>query len=389
MILRLMTLAILLACSDSQARTAQNTASTRTVTANPIQAGTISLESVAGKFDKPVFLTAPAGDARLFVVEQAGRIRVVKNGATLPTPFLDIVGRVQSGGERGLLSVAFHPDYKRNGWFFVNFTDRDGNTRIERFSASSNADVADPASSQLVLGADQPYGNHNGGLVMFGPDGMLYIGTGDGGSGGDPRRNGQNSNVLLAKMLRINVNGSPPYTIPAGNPYARSGGRREIWAIGLRNPWRFSFDRTTGMLYIADVGQNEYEEIDVEPASAAGLNYGWNTMEADHCYGKDSCDRSGLTLPKLTYNHSGGACSVTGGYVYRGKRIPSIAGHYFYSDYCTGWLRSFRMEKGEATDRREWTMEKIGHVVSFGEDASGELYIIAEDGKIFRFREAR
>jgi glucose/arabinose dehydrogenase len=362
------------ACTDSQAKSSA---------ASPEQpSGTIRLEQVDGRFKNPVYLASPPGDSRLFIVEQAGRIRIVKNGEALPQPFLDIADRVKSGGEQGLLSVAFHPDYRTNGFFYVNFTDRSGNTRVERFKVSANPDVADAASSKLVIGIDQPYANHNGGLVMFGPDGMLYIGMGDGGSGGDPHGNGQNRNALLGKILRLDVS-SEPYGIPVGNP--RTGGRAEIWAAGMRNPWRFAFDRQSGMLYVADVGQNEIEEIDVESATEPGLNYGWNIMEGDHCYRSSSCDREGLVMPKVTYNHSGGACSVTGGFVYRGRRIPSLVGNYFYSDYCAGWLKSFRMVNGAVTDRREWkTSETLGHVVSFGEDAYGELYILTEGGKVLK-----
>ena len=362
------------ACADSQAKSSA---------ASPEQpGGTIRLEQVDGRFRNPVYLASPPGDSRLFIVEQAGRIRIVKNGQALSEPFLDIADRVRSGGEQGLLSVAFHPDYRTNGYFYVNFTDRSGDTRVERFKVSANPDVADPASSKLVIGIDQPYANHNGGLVMFGPDGMLYVGMGDGGSGGDPHGNGQNRNALLGKILRLDVS-SEPYGIPVGNP--RTGGRAEIWATGMRNPWRFAFDRQAGLLYVADVGQNEIEEIDVESATEPGLNYGWNIMEGDHCYRSSSCDREGLVMPKVTYNHSGGACSVTGGFVYRGRRIPSLVGTYFYSDYCAGWLKSFRMVNGAVTDRREWkTSESLGHVVSFGEDAFGELYILTEGGKVLR-----
>jgi glucose/arabinose dehydrogenase len=364
-----------LACGDSQARpAAQRSAS-----------NALRLEKI-GDFRSPVYLTAPAGDPRLFIVEQAGRIQIVKNGRKLPEPFLDISDRVRSGGEQGLLSMAFHPEYSRNGQFFVNFTDRSGDTRVERFTVSSNPDVANGASTKLVIGIDQPYSNHNGGLVMFGPDGMLYIGMGDGGSGGDPHRNGQNRNALLGKLLRLNVSRVEPYSIPDSNPFrGQSGARPEIWATGMRNPWRFAFDRATNLLYIADVGQNEIEEIDVEPASVAGLNYGWNIMEGDRCYSGSSCDRSGLTMPKVTFNHSGGACSVTGGFVYRGRRMPSIVGNYFYSDYCAGWLKSFRMQNGTVTDRRDWIpSSNLGHVVSFGEDSAGELYILSESGSVFR-----
>jgi glucose/arabinose dehydrogenase len=392
MMMKALVAAALLACIDSQANPAVRGtgtgASESAVPAGSAQSAptTMRLEQVGERFRSPVHLTSPPGDARLFVVEQAGRIRIVKNGSVVSQPFLDIASRVQSGGEQGLLSMAFHPDFQSNGYFFVNFTDRSGDTRVERFHADPAGDVADASSSRLVIAIDQPYGNHNGGLVVFGPDGMLYIGMGDGGSGGDPRGNGQSRQVLLGKLLRVDVNGSEPYAIPRNNPYAAgSGERSEIWAFGLRNPWRFAFDRSSGLLYIADVGQNEREEIDVEPATTAGLNYGWNIMEGDRCYRSGTCNRSGLILPKISYGRDGGACSVTGGFVYRGRRIPSIAGHYFYSDYCAGWLKSFRMDGGAVTDRREWKMDSIGHVVSFGEDSSGELYIIAEGGRVFRF----
>lgn len=352
----------------------------------PLTATTMRLEQVGEGFQSPVFVTTPPGDSRLFVVEQAGRIRILKSGRVVAQPFLDISARVRSGGEQGLLSMAFHPDYRTNGWFYVNFTDRNGDTHIERFKASANPDVADLASMLLVLKIDQPYSNHNGGLVMFGPDGMLYIGMGDGGSGGDPKGNGQNPRALLGKMLRINVSRADPYTAPVGNPFANGrGGAPEVWATGMRNPWRFSFDRTAGLLYIGDVGQNREEEIDVAPASRAGINYGWNIMEGGSCYRSSGCNHNGLQAPALSYQQHDGGCSVIGGYVYRGRGIPEIVGHYFYSDYCGGWLRSFQYENGAATDRRSWTIPSIGNIVSFGEDSAGELYIVAENGRIFRF----
>ncbi|HEX2721451.1 MAG TPA: PQQ-dependent sugar dehydrogenase, partial [Gemmatimonadaceae bacterium] len=322
-------LAVISACSDSQARPAAGKSGDHKVkpaeAASAARARSIKLEQVGGRFTSPVYLTSPPGDSRLFVVEQAGRIIVVKDGRALAEPFLDISARVRSGGEQGLLSMAFHPDYRRTGEFFVNFTDRDGDTRIERFSVSSNADVADRSSTKLVLTVDQPYSNHNGGHILFGLDGMLYIGMGDGGSGGDPHNNGQNPRALLGKLLRINVGRAEPYSIPVGNPYADGSlGRREVWAIGLRNPWRFAFDRPTGLLYIADVGQNQLEEVHVEPSSKPGLNYGWKRMEGDHCYGSGECSREGLQMPAVVYNHEGGACSITGGFVYRGRRVPSL-----------------------------------------------------------------
>lgn len=369
---------VLIACADSAAKTPVSTANSAP--------HTMRLEQVGDRFQNPVYVTSPPGDSRLFVVEQAGRIRVVKNGVASPTSFLDITSRVKSGGEQGLFSVAFHPNYRTNGFFYVDFTDKHGETHVERFKVSANADIADSASSLLILKIDQPYGNHNGGLVMFGPDGMLYIGMGDGGSGGDPKENGQNRNALLGKILRINVSRTDPYSIPAGNPFPNGAeGKPEVWATGIRNPWRFAFDRTAGLMYIADVGQGEIEEVDVVQSSRAGVNYGWNIMEGDACYHPSSgCNKAGLELPVLTYKHIANACSITGGFVYRGRRVPSIVGHYFYADYCAGWIHSFKYENGVATDKREWTIPDLGHIVSFGEDASGELYVVSESGKIWR-----
>jgi glucose/arabinose dehydrogenase len=350
--------------------------------------GTLRLQEVASGLSSPLYLTAPAGDPRLFVVEQPGRIRIVQDGRLLPTPFLNLASRVSSGGERGLLSVAFHPRYASNGFLYVNYTDRNGDTRIERYSVSADPNVADPSSARLLLSIKQPFANHNGGLNLFGPDGMLYIGMGDGGSGGDPRGNGQNRNTLLGKMLRLDVDGGEPYAIPPDNPFAgQNGTLNEIWALGLRNPWRFSFDREANLLYIADVGQSQWEEINVVPAGAGGLNYGWNRMEGDHCFRTPNCDQAGLVRPVLEYSHSDG-CSVTGGCVYRGKNIPSVVGHYFYADYCEGWVRSFKYANGVATESREWAVGDVGNVLSFGEDAAGELYILSGNGRVYRITSA-
>ncbi|HLE57473.1 MAG TPA: PQQ-dependent sugar dehydrogenase [Rhodothermia bacterium] len=345
----------------------------------------LAVQEVAAGLADPLYVTAPVGDPRLFVVEQSGRIRIIKNGQLLQVSFLDIVARVSSGGERGLLSVAFHPAYATNGFFYVNFTDVGGNTRVERFSVSSNPDVADPGSSKLILTVAQPFSNHNGGLNLFGSDGMLYIGLGDGGSGGDPQGNGQNRGALLGKILRIDVDRGDPYAIPADNPFVgQQGARGEVWAFGLRNPWRFAFDRTAGLLYVADVGQNRFEEVDVVVSNRAGVNYGWNTMEAASCFGSSSCNQQGLELPVLVYDHSGGACSITGGFVYRGTILPEIGGHYFYSDYCAGFLRSFRYRNGAAVDQRTWDVGSIGSITSFGVDAAGELYLTSSNGRVYR-----
>jgi hypothetical protein len=348
----------------------------------------VGLETVAEGLDFPLWLTAPPADPRLFVVEKGGRVRIVQDGALLPTPFLDLSGQVSTGSEQGLLSLAFHPDYTSNGRFFVNFTDTAGDTRVVEMRVSAaDPDRADPGSARVVLVIEQPFSNHNGGLALFGPDGMLYVGTGDGGSGGDPQGNGQDLGTLLGKLLRVDVDGGQPYAIPSDNPFADTpGARPEVWAYGLRNPWRFSFDRETGDLYVADVGQNRLEEVNAVRGSGSGLNYGWNVMEGTRCFEpSEGCDRSGLTLPVTEFDHDEG-CSVTGGFVYRGSAIPELRGTYLYSDYCSGFVRSFRFANGRAeSERRLAELEPADDAVSsFGEDAAGEMYILTAGGGVHR-----
>ena len=326
----------------------------------------------------PVFLTQPLDDGRIFVVEQPGRIRLIKDGVLQTTPFLDITSRVLYGGERGLLSVAFHPQYATNHFFYVYFTTQtNGDIRIERFTATANPDVADPATTKLILTtAHSAQANHNGGLLSFGPDGMLYAGLGDGGGGGDPFGNGQNFNALLGSLLRLDVDHGDPYLIPPDNPFVGQPNRRgEIWAKGLRNPWRYAFDPPSGNLYVADVGQNAHEEVDVVAATTKGVNYGWNTMEGASCYNASTCNQTGLQLPVIDYGHNG-PCSITGGYVYRGTAIDGLQGHYLYSDYCAGFLKSFRFENGAAVDQKDWGITSSA-VTSFGRDFAGELYLIS------------
>ena len=358
-------------------------------TAAPTTPGTVTLraQQVVEGLASPVYLTAPKGDSRLFIVEQAGRIRIVKSGALVATPFLDITSRVVSGGERGLLSLAFDPAYATNGRFYVYYTGAQGDIFVDRFTVSSNADVANTTSDRVITIQHRANSNHNGGLLMFGPDGFLYMGTGDGGGAGDVPNNAQNTDVLLGKLLRLDV-GSLPYTIPAGNPFVGQAGADEIWAYGLRNPWRYAFDvppdGSAPKLYIADVGQGAREEVDAADASASGRNYGWRTMEGTQCYNPSSgCNQAGLTLPVLDYDHGQG-CSISGGSVYRGAAIPEIRGHYFYSDYCSGWLRSFRLSGGAAVDQREWTIGNVGNVTSFGVDSAGELYMLSSNGRVYR-----
>jgi hypothetical protein len=346
--------------------------------------------SGAGAFAFPLLVLSPAGDrTRLFVVEKRGTIRIVQQGAILAAPFLDLSGQVSNGSEQGLLGVAFHPQYQTNGLFVVHYTNDAGDTRVSVFRVSAgDPNRADAGSEQVFLSVSQPFPNHNGGMVAFSPtDGHLYLGLGDGGSGGDPQGNGQRRSTLLGKILRFSLSGTGQVAIPADNPFvSESGARPEIWSTGLRNPWRFSFDRLTGDLYIGDVGQGNLEEIDaVTPAAGRGANFGWSTMEGRSCFGASSCDQTGLTPPVLDYGHQGGACSVTGGYVYRGAAIPSLRGTYFYGDYCAGWVRSFRWENGVVTDPREWDdLAPGGPITSFGEDADGELYLTTANGRVAR-----
>jgi glucose/arabinose dehydrogenase len=351
----------------------------------------LALEPVATGFDFPLLLTAPAGDARLFVVEKGGLVKVVKGGAILAAPFLDLTALVSSGSEQGLLGLAFDPQYPGNGRLFISYTNHAGDNVLSSYQVSASADVADAGSGVIRLTVSQPYDNHNGGHIAFGPDGYLYMGIGDGGSGGDPDGHGQERNDLLGSILRLDVSAATGYSVPASNPFVDvAGARGELWDWGLRNPWRFSFDRSTGDLYIGDVGQNEREEIDVSTAASGGgkgLNYGWSIMEGTQCFEAGSCDMTGLTLPVLDYTHSDG-CSVTGGYVYRGSAIPALAGTYFYSDYCGGWVRSFRYAGGAVTEAGSWNaLEPGGGVPSLGEDGAGELYIVSAAGGVYRIVE--
>jgi glucose/arabinose dehydrogenase len=335
----------------------------------------LGLTLVVSGLTSPVFLTAPEPDSRLFIVERTGRVRVVKDGALLPTPFLDIANKVNFAGERGLLGMAFDPSYATNGRFYVYYVDLSGNVTLERFGSTPGSDIAGPSLGSVIT---IPHGGseHHGGMVAFGPDGMLYFAPGDGGCCGDPNDNAQNLGTLLGKMLRLDVRVTP-YAVPAGNPFIdRVGQRPEIWAYGLRNPWRFSFDPLGGLLYIGDVGQDAREEIDVSPVGAAGRNYGWRRMEGNACYNPSSnCDPgNAITKPVLEYLHNEG-CSVTAGYVYRGMAIPELASHYLYSDYCRGWVRSFRLVGGAVTAKRDWGLVVL-NAVSFGQDGLGELFII-------------
>jgi len=347
---------------------------------------------MASGFRNPLDVQAAPGDReRLYVAEQGGRIRVVRNGQLQTAPFLDVSGRLSTGGERGLLGLAFHPQFATNRRFFVNYTNPRGDTHVAEYRAAS-PDEADPASERLLLTAAQPFANHNGGGLAFDASGRLLIALGDGGSAGDPLGNGQRLDTLLGKILRIDVDSGAPYAVPADNPFRDTAGAApEVWAYGLRNPFRIAVDRPTGDLYIGDVGQGRVEEIDVGFASRrGGENYGWNVTEGSQCYSPASgCNRTGLTPPVYEYSHPEG-CSVTGGVVYRGCRMPDLAGTYFFGDFCTGIVRSFRLANGQATDVRDWTagLRGIDSPTAFGLDADGEVYVVDYDGEVYRLEPA-
>ena len=350
----------------------------------------IVLQPVASGLSAPVALAVPGdGSGRLFIAEQQGRIRILDGGAVLPTPFLNITALVASGGERGLLGLAFHPDYATTGQFFVAYTISGGALVIARYAVSADPDVALPDGTVLLTIPHPVYANHNGGQLAFGPDGYLYVATGDGGGGGDPDGNGQDLGILLGKILRLDVD--EPSLIPATNPFVDGDPqtRDEIWAYGLRNPWRFSFDRTTGDLLIGDVGQGCWEEVDLAPAGAGGLNFGWPEMEGPKCYDPSSCNPppicgiESFEHPILTISHSGGDCAVIGGHRYRGAAIPSLAGAYLSADYCTGLIRVAREDSGF------WMVEDPPlatgrNITSFGEDESGELWVVDAGGGVSR-----
>ncbi len=376
---------------------------------------------IADGYKKPVFITSYPNNAKLlYIVEQAGLIKIINDGKKLSRPFFDINKRVvnpnRPGDERGLLGFAFHPNHTNNGKFYINYMDNDGNTIISEFSTNSEL-RANHKSERIILKLKQPYGNHNGGDIQFGPDGYLYISIGDGGKAGDPLNAGQDLSSLFGKIIRIDIE-QKPYGIPKSNPFfGQKDKREEIWAWGLRNVWRFSFDKQTGDKYLADVGQNKWEEVNFEPASSkGGLNYGWRIMEANHCYDpKENCPTEGLIKPIIEYpndaNHPAFAfriieelsfsetdvegCSVTGGYVYRGQKIKSMQGQYIFGDYCSGNIWTLKVVNGKAINFKNRTEEiNIGggefttYISSFGQDSDGEIYIIDYNGGIYKLIES-
>ncbi len=383
--------AVLVAVLTTASAAAQEPLSCR---AGPAVDGTPMLTAivVATGLDSPVALVVPEGDLeRLYVVEQPGRIRTIEQGAVSEAAFLDLTDRVVAGGERGLLGLAFHPTFAESGRLFVNYTGLGGETRISEFRLSDDPARADPTSERIVLRVAQPFSNHNGGDLAFGPDGMLYIALGDGGGAGDPRGNGQNLGTPLGSVLRIGVDGEEPFEVPDDNPFvSRHDVFPAIWAYGLRNPWRISFDRETGDLYIGDVGQGRVEEIDVGLATRhGGENYGWNLTEGSLCFEPPSgCSGEGITPPVLEYGHDQG-CSVTGGVVYRSCRMPGYHGSYFYGDFCSALIRSFRLDGGAVVDHIDWTEDLslaagIENISAFGVDAEGEIYVLSHGGTVFK-----
>ncbi len=359
-------------------------------------AATTTLVPVASGLDKPVFVTsANDGTGRLFVVEQGGKILVIKDGSVLPTPFLDISDQVEQSEEQGLLGLAFHPGYAGDARFYAYFTRHGGDIAINEYHASSvNPDVAVRSTARRIITiAHPPATNHNGGMLAFGRDGDLYIGTGDGGGAGDPHNHAQDKESLLGKILRIDIDGtlgSRQYAIPKSNPFVGRAGRNEIWSYGLRNPWRFSFDRTRGDLWVGDVGQDRVEEVDRKTATSSaapngrGSNYGWPILEGDHCYRPArGCSKSGKVLPITQYSHADGKCAVTGGYVYRGSLSPALSGKYIFGDFCSGgiWTVSSSAHTGTA---RSLLLQTDLLISSFGEDEAGEIYVVDRRGAIYR-----
>jgi glucose/arabinose dehydrogenase len=341
----------------------------------------LRLEPVVEDLEQPVLVThAGDGSGRLFVVEQTGRILIVDRGDLLEDPFLDIRDGVGAGGERGLLGLAFHPAYADNRRYFVHYTRaEDGASVVAEFRVSRDPNRSRPAGRALLT-VEQPFANHNGGMIAFGPDGFLYIALGDGGSSGDPGNRAQDPDVLLGKILRIDVDGRRPYAIPEDNPFAAGGGRPEIYALGLRNPWRFSFDRKKGRLFAGDVGQGRIEEIDV---IRRGRNYGWRILEGSRCFEPpEDCERRGLKLPRTEYGHGGGRCSVTGGYVYRGREVPALKGTYVFGDYCSGEIFGLRKRN------RSMLLDTDLSISSFGEDEASELFVVDHGGAVYRIDSA-
>jgi glucose/arabinose dehydrogenase len=350
----------------------------------------VSLETLTGDVRQPTAITTPPGDDRLFIVERFGVILMMDANRELQeTAFLDLTDRVLAGGiEQGLLGLAFHPDYANNGRFYVYYTDQGGRRQLSEFQVSvSDPNIASPDTERVLIELEQPPDatdiRHYAGNLAFGPDGYLYVSMGD---GADSRDQGQDPNTMFGAVSRIDVDGGDPYGIPPENPFVGGGGAGEVWSYGLRNPWRFSIDPVDGLIYIADVGHADQEEINVLPIAEGGFNLGWSDVEGTRCFHVVECDLANYTSPVLTYSHEEG-CSITGGYVYRGAAIPELTGTYFYSDWCSEWIRSFKYVGGQVTEERDWTEDlgMLGQINTFGVDSAGELYVGTHEGLVARF----
>ena len=357
-------------------------------TSPPAELQGLDVEVIATGLHQPTVVTAPPGDPRVFAVERSGSIRIVDpDEGLIEESFLNLRDRVGANGiEQGLLGLAFHRDYATNGRLFVYYTDTSGNRQLSEFTVSDDPNRADPDSERVLFELPQPPGStdirHYAGAVEFGPDGYLYVSLGD---GADSKNQGQNPDTMYASIVRLDVDNGDPYGIPAENPFVTEGGAAEVWAYGLRNPWRFSIDPVERLLYVADVGQSGWEEVDVVSIEEGGYNFGWPLTEGNHCFSPSDCDMTGLTLPVFEYGHDDG-CSITGGFVYRGAAIPELTGHYFYGDWCGLWVRSFRYDGTAVTDQQDWSedLAAAGQVNSFGTDGAGELYIANFEGTVMR-----
>jgi glucose/arabinose dehydrogenase len=350
----------------------------------------VRLETLVQDLSQPTVLTSPPGDDRLFVVERVGVIRILDaNRELLESAFIDLTDRVLANGiEQGLLGLAFHPEYESNGRFYVYYTDQGGRRQLSEFKVSaSDPNLASPDTERVLIELEQPPDatdiRHYAGQLAFGPDGYLWMAMGD---GADSRDQGQDPNTLFGAISRLDVDGGDPYGIPPENPFVGGGGAGEVWAYGLRNPWRFSIDALDGLIYIADVGHADQEEVNVLPIAEGGFNLGWSDVEGTRCFHVQDCDLANYTAPVITYTHEEG-CSITGGYVYRGSEIPELAGTYFYSDWCSQWIRSFKYVNGQVTEERDWSADlgQLGQINTFGVDSAGELYLATHDGVIARF----
>jgi glucose/arabinose dehydrogenase len=392
MVVPLVAVAALVACGSDAAEpgaSTQTAATTSSAAGRDAASSGVRLVKV-GQFDAPLYVTAPPGDRRrIFVVQQAGKIIDVRGGKRQPTPFLDITSKVTSGGEQGLLSLAFAPDYAQSGLFYVYYTEKSGTESIWEYHRASD-DRADPNSARLVLRMHDPEPNHNGGLMIFGPDNLMYVGTGDGGGGNDQhgtRGNAQSLSSPLGKILRIDPrrSGGRPYAVPSSNPFAgRAGALGEIYSYGLRNPWRFSFDRATGNLAIGDVGQDQVEEIDfVSKGRGRGANFGWRPWEGRRRNFDEPAP--GAIFPVITHTHAAGFCSITGGYIVRDHGVPGLYGRYVYGDYCNSHVRVATLRAGKRVQSRTLSVPAISGVSSFGEDAQGRVYVTSLTGPVYRF----